>query len=44
VEELAVASVLIYRFWQARRTPQTRGSGARRNLTDAARKSRERLH
>jgi uncharacterized protein len=44
VEELAVASVLIYRFWQARRAPQTRGSGARRTLTDAARKSRERLH
>ena len=26
VEELAVASVLIYRFWQARRTPQSRGA------------------
>ena len=44
VEELAVAAVLIYRFWQARRTTQARGSGARRTLSDAARKSRERLH
>jgi hypothetical protein len=44
VDELAVASVLIYRFWQARRTTQARGSGARRTLSDAARKSRERLH
>ena len=44
VEELAVASVLIYRFWQARRTTQARGTGTRRSLSDAARKSRERLH
>jgi hypothetical protein len=44
VEELAVASVLIYRFWQARRAPQTRGTAGRRTLTDATRKSRERLH
>ena len=44
VEELSVASVLIYRFWQARRTTQVRGSGNRRTLSDAARKSRERLH
>ena len=44
VEELAVASVLIYRFWQARRSPQSRGTTGRRTLTDATRKSRERLH
>src|SRR4030095_3760507 len=44
VEERAVASVLIYRFWQARRTPQSRGPAGRRTLADAARKSRERLH
>jgi hypothetical protein len=44
VEELAVASVVIYRFWQARRTPQSRGTTGRRTLTDATRKSRERLH
>jgi uncharacterized protein len=44
VEELAVASVLIYRFWQARRAPQSRGAAGRRTMTDAARKSRERLH
>ena len=30
VDELDVASVLIYRFWQARRATQARGSGARR--------------
>jgi hypothetical protein len=40
-----VASVLIYRFWQdRRRTTATRGGGARRTLTETARKSRERLH
>ena len=45
VEELAVASVLIYRFWQDRRkATTTRGGGARRTLTETARKSRERLH
>ena len=45
VEELAVASVLIYRFWQDRRkSTATRGGGARRTLTETARKSRERLH
>ncbi|HEY5307484.1 MAG TPA: UPF0149 family protein, partial [Casimicrobiaceae bacterium] len=45
VEELAVAAVLIYRFWQERRrTTATRGSAARRTLTETARKSRERLH
>jgi yecA family protein len=44
VEELAVATVLIYRFWQARQAPKPRGTGSRRTLSDAARKSRERLH
>jgi uncharacterized protein len=45
VEELAVASVLIYRFWQDKRKSTTaRGGGARRTLTETARKSRERLH
>ena len=40
VEELAVASVLIYRFWQARRTTQARGSGTRRDALRRARASR----
>jgi len=45
VEELPVAAVLIYRFWQdRRRAPETRGSGSRRELPDAARKARQRLH
>jgi uncharacterized protein len=45
VDELPVAAVLIYRFWQERRREtQARGSGTRRELPDAARKSRQRLH
>ena len=45
VEELSVASVLIYRFWQERRrATETRGSGARRGLPETSRKSRQRLH
>ncbi|MEP7276567.1 MAG: hypothetical protein ABI812_09445, partial [Betaproteobacteria bacterium] len=46
VEELAVAAVLIYRFWQEkRRATESRGSGARRDLQDTSvRKSRQRLH
>jgi uncharacterized protein len=45
VEELPVAAVLIYRFWQERRrATDTRGSGSRRDLPDAARKARQRLH
>lgn len=47
VDELAVASVLIYRFWQERRRAHdTRGSsGSHRERHDAAaRKSRQRLH
>ena len=44
VEELAVATVLIYRYWQARQTTKTRGAGSRRTLSDATRKSRDRLH
>jgi len=46
VDELAVASVLIYRFWQdRRRVSEARGSGSRRELHETAtRKSRQRLH
>jgi len=45
VEELAVASVLIYRFWQdRRRATEVRGGGSRRELAEIARKSRQRLH
>ena len=45
VDELPVAAVLIYRFWQDRRRgTETRGSGSRREAPEAARKSRQRLH
>jgi len=45
VDELSVASVLIYRFWQERRrTHDTAGSGSRHERREAARKSRQRLH
>ena len=45
VEELAVASVLIYRFWQDRRAATTTRGGRRAAHADrTARKSRERLH
>jgi hypothetical protein len=45
VDELAVASVLIYRFWQdRRRASEVRGSGSRRELHDTGRKTRQRLH
>ena len=45
IEELPVAAVLIYRFWQDRRTVSQAGTGARRGiLSDTARKSRQRLH
>ncbi len=46
IEELPVASVLIYRFWQDRRhATQTAGAGTRRGtMADSARKSRQRLH
>jgi uncharacterized protein len=46
IDELPVAAVLIYRFWQGRReATQGRGTGARRSvLSDATRKSRQRLH
>ncbi len=45
VDELPVAAVLIYRFWQERqRATESRGSGSRRELPDAARKARQRLH
>ena len=45
VEELSVAAVLIYRFWQdKRRVTEARGSGSRRDVPENARKSRQRLH
>jgi len=45
VDELPVAAVLIYRFWQDRRRgTETRGSGTRRETPEAARKARQRLH
>ena len=45
VDELPVAAVLIYRFWQdRRRATETRGSGSRREMPELARKSRQRLH
>ena len=45
VDELPVASVLIYRFWQdKRRVSDVKGSGSRRELPEAARKARQRLH
>jgi uncharacterized protein len=46
IDELPVAVVLIYRFWQERRrSSQSHGTGARRGvLADTARKSRQRLH
>jgi uncharacterized protein len=46
IDELPVAAVLIYRFWQERRdAKRVLGAGTRRGtLTEAARKSRQRLH
>jgi hypothetical protein len=46
IEELPVAAVLIYRFWQDRRSAaHAAGTGVRRGiLADTARKSRQRLH
>ncbi len=45
VDELPVAAVLIYRFWQDRRKgADTRTGGKRRTVPDAARKARQRLH
>ena len=46
IDELPVAAVLIYRFWQERRSAkQVRGPGTRRDtLTEVTRKSRQRLH
>ena len=41
IDELPIAGVLIYRYWQERRRgTETRGSGNRRMLTATARKSR----
>jgi uncharacterized protein len=45
VDELAVAAVLIYRFWQdRRRASEMRSSSGRREIPEATRKSRQRLH
>jgi uncharacterized protein len=46
IDELPIAAVLIYRFWQDRRSAaQTTGAGPRRSLAaETARKSRQRLH
>ncbi len=45
VDELPVASVLIYRFWQERRKgSDARSGGKRTNVPDISRKSRQRLH
>ena len=46
IDELPVAAVLIYRFWQERRNAKpVRGAGVRRDvLPEATRKSRQRLH
>src|SRR5512144_526310 len=46
IEELPVAAVLIYRFWQDRRAAaQSPGTGSRRSvLADTTRKTRQRLH
>jgi uncharacterized protein len=45
VDELPVASVLIYRFWQERRKGrEAQGSESRRERREAARKTRHRLH
>ena len=46
LDELPVAAVLIYRFWQERRNAKpVRGAGVRRDtLPEATRKSRQRLH
>jgi len=45
VDELPVASVLIYRFWQdRRRATEVRGTGSRRELHETKRKTRQRLH
>jgi uncharacterized protein len=45
VDELPVASVLIYRFWQERRKGrEERGGESRRERREASRKTRHRLH
>jgi uncharacterized protein len=45
IEELPVAAVLIYRFWQDRRTvAKAAGANPRRTHAESARKSRQRLH
>ena len=45
VDELPVATVLIYRFWfERRRGGEARRGGTRREPAESARKSRQRLH
>ena len=45
VDELALAAVLIYRYWHERRRANTaRERGSRRGPPDGGRKTRERLH
>ena len=45
IDELPVAAVLIYRFWQERRPKAGQGTSARRGaIPDSTRKSRQRLH
>jgi uncharacterized protein len=45
VEELPVASVLIYRYWQEKkRVGEPRGAGGRRVIPESVRKARQRLH
>ena len=45
IDELPVAAVLIYRFWQEKnRGIETRGARRGATTSDAARKSRQRLH
>jgi hypothetical protein len=45
VDELPLASVLIYRFWlERRKSPETHEGGNRRERREAARKNRHRLH
>src|SRR5512141_3418705 len=45
IDELPVAAVLIYRFWQERRNAKrVIGPGSRRGAVEVARKTRQRLH
>ena len=45
IDELPVAAVLIYRFWQDRRNAKRPlSTGSRRGAVEIARKTRQRLH